>query len=370
MPSPNNDTPEKVELSIAEHSRSDWSSYEIDSDLMIPADAWSMTLGMSGNEMPPDVAPAAPVLVKIDGQTVLTGRVDEVTHTLNKKTHAFSLSGRDNAAVLLDCAAPIFSKQEATLQEICAALTHDFGIPKPKILADKTRTRKKIAVDPGDTAWNMLARVAEANGLWPWFEPDGTLVIGGPDYSVEPVATLILRRDGTGNNVLSLVKTESVAERFSRVTVYGQAPGTLFEPGRHSLQGSADDTGLAPVWFRPKIVIDHECDSVAMCEDRAEKIISDARLQGFSLTAIVQGHYANRDMALLWEPGQRIKVISEPHGIMKEQVFFLMGRKFMRDRKEGTRTELRLKEDGVWAINAHPHSHHRRGIAAVKGGIK
>ncbi|MFA5826281.1 MAG: phage tail protein, partial [Gallionellaceae bacterium] len=369
MPSPSNDTPEKVELSIAGNRHSDWSSYEIDSDLMIPADAWSMTLGMSGNEMPPDVTPAAPVLVKIDGQTVLTGRVDEITHTVNKTTHAFSISGRDNAAALLDCSAPIFSKQEATLKEVAAALVHDFGIAQPKILADKTRICKKIAVDPGDTAWNMLARVAEANGLWPWFRPDGQLVIGGPDYSVAPAATLILRRDGNGNNVLSLVKNESVAERFSRVTVYGQAPGTLFEPGRHSLHGSADDTGLAPVWFRPKIVIDHEADSPAVCEDRAEKIISDARLQGFSLTAIVRGHYANREMALLWEPGMRIKVISEPHGIMQEQVFFLMGRKFMRSRSEGTRTEVRLKEDNVWAVNAHPHNRHRRGIAALKGGI-
>lgn len=367
MPTQNN--LDKVELLIAGRVHSDWTSYEIDSDLLTPADAWNVSLGMSGNEMPPDVTPGAEVIVKVDGQTVLTGRIDEVTHAVNKNSHTFTMSGRDNAAALLDCAAPIFSAQQATLKELMAALTKDFGKFKTRINADQTRLRKKVAIDPGDTAWNALARIAEANGLWPWFDPDGTLVIGGPDYSVQPAGTLIMRRNGDGNNVLSLTKTESVADRFSKVTVYGQMPGNSTEPGLPALHGAADDTGLVGVWNRPKIVQDHECDTNAMCKSRALKLVSDGRLQGYTLTAIVQGHSIKGGDALLWEPGQRIRVISEPHGI-QDQVFFLMGRKFTRSRSEGTRTELKLKEDGVWAIEAHPHSHHRRGKNAVAGEVK
>lgn len=369
MPTQTNGQAEKLELMIADHAHSDWSSYEIDSDLLIPADAWNMTLGMSGNEMPPDVTTAAKVLVQLDGQTILTGRVDEITHTVSKTAHSFSISGRDNAAALLDCAAPIFSAQQATLEQLCAALTHDFGIGKPLIKADKTRIRKKIAIDPGDTAWSALSRIAEANGLWPWFDPDGTLVIGGPDYSVAPVGSLILRRNGLGNNVISLTKNESITERYSKVTVYGQFPGNSTESGLPALHGARTDTGLNGIWNRPKVVIDHECDSNAMCESRAGKLIADSRLHGLTLTAVVRGHYVDRDMSLLWEPGQRVLLTSEPHGI-QEQVFFLMGRKFTRSRSEGTRTELRLKEDGVWAIEAHPHSHHRRGKNALQGEIQ
>jgi prophage tail gpP-like protein len=362
--------PDNVELLIAGRTHSDWSSYEIDSDLLTPADAWNVSLGMSGNEMPPDVTPGAPVVLTVDGQTVLTGRIDEVTHTVNKNSHTFTMSGRDNAAALLDCAAPVFSAQQASLKQLVAALTKDFGKFKIRINADQTRLRKKVAIDPGDTAWNTLSRIAEANGLWPWFDPDGTLVIGGPDYSVTPVGALIMRRNGQGNNVLSLTKTESVAERFSKVTVYGQMPGSIMEQGLPSLHGSAEDTGLAGIWNRPKIVLDHEADSATICKSRAVKLVADARLQGYTLTAVVQGHtIKGNDMALLWEPGQRVTVTSEPHGI-KDQVFFLMGRKFTRSRSEGTRTELKLKEDGVWAIEAHPHSHHRRGKNAVSGAVQ
>jgi prophage tail gpP-like protein len=59
----------------------------------------------------------------------------------------------------------------------------------------------------------------------------------------------------------------------------------------------------------------------------------------------------------LWQPGQRIKIISEPHGI--DATYFLMARKFTRSRMDGTRTALTLKEDGIWLAGAHPHKKHK-----------
>lgn len=357
MPTP----AETVELLIAGKAHGDWSGYEIDSDLLTPADAWQVRLGMSGGMMPPDVAAGAPVVVRVDGETVLTGRVDEISHQVSKTAHSFTMSGRDHAAVLLDCSAPIFTKQMVSLKELCTALTRDFGIPQPRIDADSTRIREKVNVEPGDSAWDALVHAAEANGLWPWFEPDGTLVIGGPDYSQPVVATLVLHYDGRGNNVLNLDKTESVTERYSQVTVLGQTHGTASESGKHNLTATARDSGIS--WYRPKIVTDHEADNYAVCLDRARKLISDSRLKGMTLTAQVQGHRivgATDAAPLLWKPGQRVYVVSEPHGI--EAVFFLMARKFTRNRSEGTRTTLTLKEDGVWIMDAHPHKNkHRRG---------
>ena len=64
-------------------------------------------------------------------------------------------------------------------------------------------------MDPGNSAWDVLNRAAAANSLAAWFDPDGTLVVGGPDYSAPAKAKLILRRDGQGNNVLSLSETRS-----------------------------------------------------------------------------------------------------------------------------------------------------------------
>lgn len=350
-----------VTLLIAGKAHSDWERYEIDSNLMIPADAWSVALGMSDGQMPPGVVEGEAVVVKVGGDTVLTGYVDEISHSVSKTAHTLTISGRDLAADLLDCSVPIIERMQQSLANIVAAITGEFKKTKIRIDADLTFARKKINTQPGDTAWDALACAAELNGLWAWFEPDGTLVVGGPDYSSPIVATLILRRNGEGNNVISLDKTSSHAGRYSRMTVLGQAPGDELEQGKPGLHASWRDKGV--LRHRPKIVFDPEAENNGMCSARAKKFIDESRLNGLNLTAIVQGH---RIVApgqpfdkKLWLPGQRIHVISEPHGI--DAVYFLMARKFIRSRMDGTRTVLTLKEDGVWLAGAHPHKNHKAG---------
>ena len=213
---------------------------------------------------------------------------------------------------------------------------------------------------------------AEANGLWPWFDPDGTLVVGGPDYSKPEVATLIMRRDGRGNNVLSLDLRRSIAERYSHLTVLGQTHGTEAETGKHNLGAKYEDPEMKAIAYRPKIVTDHESDNTAVAKARAQKLLSDAKMHGTTLTAKVKGHRiiapGQPEDNKLWQPGQRVRVFSEPHGI--DEVWFLIGRKFIGGRGDGAVTELTLKQDRVWVLKAHPHKRrHRRGKNSSPGQI-
>lgn len=366
MPTP----ADKVQLLIGGKMHDDWESYEVESDLLTPADAWRVTLGLQGGKLPPDVVAGAPVEVRVGGETVMIGRVDEIDHSISKTSHTFTLSGRDGAAILVDCSAPVFVARLSSLADIVAKVVRPLGIAKIRIDADATRTREKINVEPGDSAWDVLAHAAEANGLWPWFSPDGTLVVGGPDYSQPEVATLVMRKNGKGNNLLSLAKRESVNDRYSEVTVLGQTHGTETELGKHALHATVKDSGVS--WYRPKVVVDHEADNIAVCRDRSRKLLTDSRLHGFTLPASVKGHRivapGQPSDGKLWEPGQRVRVFSEPLNI--NGVFFLMARKFIGGRTEGARTELTLKEDGVWTLDAHPHKRkHRRGKNSGPGEI-
>jgi len=344
----------------------DWESYEIDSDLLTPADAWHLTLGFASGEevgaklvngLPPEVCAGAPVSVKVGAETVLTGRIDEVSHRVDRRGHTLSLSGRDGAAVLVDCSAAVFVARLVSLDEVMAKVVAPLGITRMRVDAAATRRREKVNVEPGDTAWEVLVHAAEANGLWPWFDPDGTLVVGGPDYLHPPVADLILRHSGQGNNVLAMDLRRSVAERFSEVTVLGQTHGTALESGKHALRASAVDEEMKALAYRPKIVVDHEADDSELARKRARKLISDARLRGLTLSATVRGHRivapGEASHGRLWMPGQRVRVCSDPHGL--EAIFFVMGRKFSGGRAAGARTELTLKEDGMWTLDAHPH---------------
>jgi prophage tail gpP-like protein len=351
-------SPDSVTLLIGNRAHSDWESYDIDSDLMTPADAWRVTLGMQPKTLPPFVQPGEPVQIKVGKDTILSGRIDEVSQSIGKSEHTLDISGRDGAAVLVDCSAPIFTARQIGLEDIIAKVVRPLGIGKIRIDAAATARREKVQVEPGESAWAMLQAAAEANGLWPWFDPDGTLVVGGPDYSSAPVATLTLRLDGKANNVESLSKTDSVAERHSEVTVLGQTWGTERADGQHNIRYTQKDSGVA--WYRPRIELDHEADSIAIAKARARKLLSDERLSGLTLRARVMGH--RTPSGILWTPGQRVSVKSEPHRI--DGTFFLMGRRFTLSRTGGTLTELTLKEDGVWLLDAHPTT--KKGTARTK----
>lgn len=341
---------EKVTLLIGGKAHDDWTSYEIDSDLMIPSDAWELSLGAVSGKFPAEVKAGAPMQIRIGGELVMTGRVDVLERDVEKDGRSIHLSGRDLAAPLVDCSAPILVRKQVSLKEIATLVARPLGVKSIRIANAKSLIREKINVEPGETAWEVLANAAEANGLWPWIEPDGTLVIGRPNYSAAPVATLFLNFDGKNNNVETMSRVDDVSERFSTITVLGQTHGTTRETGKHDLKAAARDTGIT--WPRPKIVLDHEADSTAICQSRARKLMGDSRLAGFVLNATVKGHIINAlgepGHGKLWRPGMRVRVVSDVLDV--NGIYFLSARKFRKARSIGTTTGLTLKEDKVWVI--------------------
>ncbi|EPC9790181.1 phage baseplate assembly protein [Klebsiella variicola] len=372
---------DKVSVVVGGKVHSDWSGYGIDSDFLIPADAWSMRLGLPDGIFPEGVARGVPVQVRIGPDVVMTGRIDRVSRSVSREQVSLSVTGRDGAAILVDCASPLLTSRQASLEEVIAQVVRPLGIKNIELHAESSIRNDKITTEPGERAWDILLRACAGRGLWPWFRPDGTLVIGGPDYTTAPVATLVMRRSGEGNNLLSLTDESSMERSFSRLTVLAQghahstnkkkelgiidvtSPTTfsvtedadtsqteldtgLAETGQHGLQFVVEDPTVT--YYRPQVVVMHDADDLEQVRYRARKMMADARLEGYSLIARVQGHRTSD--GVLWEPGQRIHVISEPHGI--DAIYFLMGREFTGGRPGGAVTTLRLKEDGVWIPDA------------------
>ena len=154
----------KVSLLIDGKVHDDWEHYEIDSDLLIPADAFSVSLGLNTRVPPPaTVALGALVEVKVGKDTVLVGHVDDINSSLSKNDDELTLSGRDNAAVLVDCSAPIFVARQVSLDEIIAKVIRPLGITTFRIDADMTHLTEKVNVDVGDKAWDVFALRVDNN---------------------------------------------------------------------------------------------------------------------------------------------------------------------------------------------------------------
>ncbi|KNC89896.1 phage baseplate assembly protein [Trabulsiella odontotermitis] len=390
MPTQDKSDQDKVTLVIDGKIHGSWSRYQIDSDFLIPSDAWSVTLGLPDGVFPKAIARGVPVLVRVGDDVVMTGRVDTVQRRVSRQQVSLALTGRDGAATLVDCASPVFTSRMLSLEEVIARVVRPLGIKNIRISAESSLRSDKVSVEPGERAWDTLERAAAARGLWPWFEPDGTLVIGGPDYTQDPVATLVLNRDGRGNNVLDLSDRSSINGTFSELTILaqghaqGKKSGTVLEVvdvesdaadgdngdedfvvsagspenGFNALRTVVRDTTVP--YYRPQIMVVGDADNQEQVDYRAKKAMADARLAGYELTAIVKGH--RMQSGKLWTPGQRIRVRSEPHGI--DDIYFLMGREFSGGRPDNTITTLRLKEDGIWIPDAYPKKRKTRKARA------
>lgn len=349
-----NDPVPSIRLSIGGLFHEAWDGWSVESDLLTPADAFELELHTKNSTRLPDVIKeGAPCSLTLDGDRVLTGQIDEFEHDISRQGINMRINGRDRAAPLVDCSAPFVSMREASLAQILDQVVKPLGTYQVEIRADQAKTRRRIQIEPGQTAWEALLQVAEANGLWPWVEPDGRLIIGGPDYNAPPVGTLILREDGVGNNVQRLSVRRSIANRYSQITVlgqHGQYDNDGLDTKRSHLRSVIQDETLSRRGiFRPKVVIDSSSENQDMATTRARKLLADSRLEGFEIRAIVKGHRA--DSGQVWSPGQRVIVRSEPHGL--DATYFLMSRTLRLSRGEGAITELRLREDKMWVLDGN-----------------
>lgn len=136
---PAGDARQAVTLMVGGREHRDWTSYEVDSDLMTPADAWRVTLGIPADAVPATVRPWEPVQLAVGGEVVLSGRIDRVERTIRKGELSLAISGRDGAAVLVDCSAPIFTSRQVSVAEAVAHIVRPLGIARVRV-APRCRT--------------------------------------------------------------------------------------------------------------------------------------------------------------------------------------------------------------------------------------
>ena len=336
-----------VVVEIDGKSHNNWKSYDIDSDFLIPADAFAFDIGVpSDSTVLPDYS-GAEVKVRINDTLVMTGIVDTVQHGISKTNRTYRLNGRDKASVLVDCSAPITNVKGLTVLDAVKKIVEPLGIKQVQLKAENNPLLDKVDIDVGETAWNAAMRCANSAGLHLWFEPNGVLIVGGADYSTSPVATLCCMKDGSQNNFEQADLSFDVSNRFSEITFLAQSHGKQGQDNKNDLKWVYKDSEMTT--YKPKTVVVSDVDNLEALQKWAKKYIADSILEGFTLTIIVPDH--KMQDGTLWQPGQRVHVICEEYDI--DAIFFLMGRRFMLSRQGGTQTELRFKQDGIWTPDAY-----------------
>ena len=122
--------------------------------------------------------------------------------------------------------------------------------------------------------------------------------------------------------------------------------------------------------WRPrfKISTDYESNNSAVADMRATNELNDGLMKSRCLEVSVRGHRTND--GLVWTPGMRVALWFPQLGI--REPWLLMSRKLRGGRDTGKVTDLTFYPDGLWQVDAHPHSRVQRKakLAASASGTQ
>ena len=326
---------EAVELRIDGRSYGGWKNVRISRG--IEQLAGDFTLGLT--ERWPRmldvrvVRPGERCEVLIDGEPVVTGYVDAVSPRYDANSHQVTVTGRDATADLVDCSAVAGDGRVSgsTLAGLARIIAKPFGLPVVVVgNAGATPLPGEYALEEGETAFEALERAAKFSGALLYSDGRGRLVIGnaGADRAGADLVE--------GVNIKSASAEWSWRERFSTVTVKGQAAGDDEDFGETVSQVSSRATDPAINRYRPLVVIADTQTVTATAANRAEWEVKVRRGRGARATVTVSGFYAGDRV---WTPNMLAHVRSA--WLSADRDMLISRLTYMLD-EAGRRTELEL----------------------------
>ncbi|MBR0681906.1 Mu P family protein [Roseomonas eburnea] len=277
-----------------------------------------------------ELAPGPEAKLAIDGETVLLGWIDEVVLEIAGDTLHATVSGRDRAGDLVDCAAAPNGPAEyrnLTLTEIAHRICAPFGIPV-RAEVDVGAPFPRFSLDVSETAMSALEKAARQRAVLVVSDGVGGIVLtrGGSRRGPEP-----LRMPG---NVQASAATLSWRDRFRDYYVKGQTeraaggratnpalsrateltPGpTPPAPARPATQerrgivmtGHARDAAVTR--YRPKVVQAKTQSGGVSVQEQAEWMMRVARAKAEQVKHTVLDWRAGEDR-MLWRPNELVLV--------------------------------------------------------------
>jgi prophage tail gpP-like protein len=321
-----------------------WDDLSVDSDIGVPADAFSFSwYGADADVLPAYINAGASCHVSCNGAKVMTGILDRVSQSVGRTGLTTNLSGRDLAGQLIDCHAPIDAATNLSLSELIKRYVTGGDLASLPITIGKITNnwlKGKTGVDVGESIWDLISAAAQASGQYVWLSADGALMIGNPFDVPQPKSkpAFYLYSDDrrTQNNVLDADYQYDVSNAFSSMEIVGQN-----DKGKN-FKAKVEDKRMA--LKRHRIISDSRSDTQAEAEKFAAKAMADAWLDANDLTVSVSGwSYQDQAWATGWEVSFDSDVLTRAVGN-----WVIYGRTLQLSRDNSETTELRLKRREDW----------------------
>lgn len=300
--------PADIELLVGGQAYRGWTSVSVTRAMDAAAGAFSLSFSDSDPENVSSyfVTPGAECVVKVDGEVLITGYLDQVSPTFGARQHSINAQGRDRTADIIDCSAVHRPDQWSNLDVLALAriLCKPFGIP---VSAEVPVGEKfaSVKLQQGETAFEALDRHLRMRKLIAMPDGAGGLLITrtGRDRSEVPLV------QGRGGNILSASGKLDSSARFSDYFVKGQAgysDDTDGETEAH-IEGRVRDPGVGR--YRPKLIIAEAGGTGGSAIDRATWECNTSIGKATSASITVQG-WRQKPGGRLWLPNMLVAVRS------------------------------------------------------------
>lgn len=324
-----------VEIKIGGQIYGGWKTARIERGIEQVAGSFelSVTERWAGQDMPRQIRRGERCEVLAEGETVITGWVDDVLPSYSDTTHEFRVTGRDATGDLVDCSAVHKSGQWSgvKLDKVVRDICKPFDIP----VSIDAGLGKAInhQINEGESAFECIERACRMCAVLPVTDGKGALLLSRAKDTA-PIAELI-----EGVNILSASGEFGMKERYKKYIVKGQDRGSddnMEMPEAHA-QVKAESADEFVTRYRPLIVLAESRGPHATYKDRAawERNVRRGRSSRANVT--VQG-WRTPDGAL-WQPNTMVHLVSPWLGVdaylLVVAVVFTLG-------EDGTRCELRL----------------------------
>lgn len=345
-------------LRIDDRDFSGWTSMQVQRELDSLADSFDLELVADSASALAQITEDSACQILLDGETVLSGYVDEVGRSYDASSRKLTISGRSRAGDLVDCSAVHLSWSKTPILQIARDICDPFGIDVDNLLFEELPTEPFFKIEQGETCFAALDRLARSHG---------TRIVSWPDGSLRFTRTGTLRYPDViieaGLNVESGGVVERSNERFSRYIFRAQLAASDDNFGASaSPKYEVTDDGVSR--HRPLVVdVDGQRGVKALEEAAAwerNTRAGRARMLTYSVVDPIDPRSSWRHKHGIWEPNIIVTVRDGELDIEGE--FLVTSVTLSRD-DSGTRTQLQLVHAQAYDIKKPPKKKGKKGFS-------
>lgn len=377
-----------VQIVLGGISYGNWTDVEIDSDILTPADSFSLTACVPARDAPgikPVVSrrdmfnalrAGATCEVYIGNDKQMVGFIDKPRYSGDRQRARIQLSGRDKGGYLVDSEANAILAENFTVETLVEKLLDpsfkirdviDSNEANRDLLLGKDdkrrlqseapvpsaeKPRKSTKIDPGRSIASIIDEHTRRLDLTWWMTAAGELFIGKPNYNQQVAYEFVLadagNKDAKRNNVESWSFEEDIADRYSEIRVNGSGfgvKGDTFDTQKAAPRFTATATDSELVQrgiVRQLIIPDYDITSQQEAQKRADYEMGRRKFLSTSISLTVPG----------FRQGDRLYAIDTLASVRIDEAgidgtYYVSQRQFIVDRSK-KRTRLTLRPKGVW----------------------